>query len=768
MGLEAKKVFPLLTQQGIMPNFTSGLDLDMYMPYAGLDMPYPGLDMPNSVLQGGCASFPGMPPALPGCKTTAPSIEEMQRKIRQDQLNNIKKTEAEQNRQLNEIKRQQEKAAAELKAANEQKAKIAEQQKQITQPAAEPKMGFWDKAKAFGAGPLKSIKGMFCDQKGFSLKRTAITVGVTAAAIGADILSGGTLTPVLVGAGVAMGGYGTVKGVVAANSAKNNKELENAYEEIGSGVFDCATSVIGLKGASAIKGAKSAGKIAAIEDAISTVKNGERVASTAEVAEAAASTAQKGVEVVKSASSTAEKVAISTERTAGEVQRTAETSTRILVDDVRQYQREGLINGEIGTESEISESLEHIEQLEQKLQKAKAELDSAYNRYQASSTQSRHNTNEYEEALRGLENANNNVNALKQELAAAKSTRAPKSVSAPVEHPVAEEFDARQYQREGLINGEVGTEAEIPAPAAQTPAPVAETPAPVVETPAPVVQASTPVATASKGLNEQAEKALLTALKNYKKGKKGSEKALDKLLSDEAYSDVRANIKESTESIRINSSVIDRLQSTREAFAEALDTDASREQVLGAIDKVIGLTKEGKSKEAASALKEFNKLIEKRPLLQNIFENTFSTSKKHFNFDLASKARQTSANVKTALKTRPVSVPFGIVTAGVNPAYISSASQNQDDFETAVQAQETEAQTKLAQLDDDSKKQGQIIDVVNNKSRQLDELNKQAKINSLNILIEKASILGIDVSDIDTNSDDIDATIDKLQKRISK
>ncbi|MEI8388580.1 MAG: hypothetical protein WCG23_01720 [bacterium] len=126
-------------------------------------------------------------------------------------------------------------------------------------------ISFGEKAKAFVGGVGNFFKGMFCDEKGFSLGRTAATVGtvaaVTAAAagfLGATAAAVVASPVVIVGAavvGTAIGATQLVKGVMKANNAKTDNEAKNAYSEMGSGTTGIALSLLGAKA-----GLKMAGK----------------------------------------------------------------------------------------------------------------------------------------------------------------------------------------------------------------------------------------------------------------------------------------------------------------------------------------------------------------------------------------------------------------------------------------------------------------------------------------------------------------------------
>lgn len=110
-------------------------------------------------------------------------------------------------------------------------------------------VGFMGAMKNMGKGALKAVTGMFCDENGFSLKRTLTTAAVATAGVALCVVTGGAAAPFLVGAGVVMGGAQVVKGGLNAATAKTDAQAEQAWQEVGSGTFAVAASAIGAKGA---------------------------------------------------------------------------------------------------------------------------------------------------------------------------------------------------------------------------------------------------------------------------------------------------------------------------------------------------------------------------------------------------------------------------------------------------------------------------------------------------------------------------------------
>ena len=117
-------------------------------------------------------------------------------------------------------------------------------------------IGFGGATKNFFKGIGNFFKGMICDENGFSIKRTLVTVGITAAAVGICVATGGAAAPILVGIGAALSGAEIAKGAIGAATAKTDAQAEQAWQEIGSGTTGVTLSVLGAKG-----GLKSAGKM---------------------------------------------------------------------------------------------------------------------------------------------------------------------------------------------------------------------------------------------------------------------------------------------------------------------------------------------------------------------------------------------------------------------------------------------------------------------------------------------------------------------------
>lgn len=132
------------------------------------------------------------------------------------------------------------------------------------------KYGVWDGIKSIGKGALGIVTDMVStkDEKGerhFSPGKTALTVGVAAAAvllapltiftIGTTAISVGTALAV---GGAAMSAWQVGKGIYDATKAKTYADKDAAAQEISQGVVGGLLSAVGFKGANALKAAKTA------------------------------------------------------------------------------------------------------------------------------------------------------------------------------------------------------------------------------------------------------------------------------------------------------------------------------------------------------------------------------------------------------------------------------------------------------------------------------------------------------------------------------
>lgn len=120
------------------------------------------------------------------------------------------------------------------------------------------KLGFWGKVGRWcsNAGSAlvnigKNLVGIEKDGS-WNWKKCLKNVAITAAAIGACFIPvvGPAIGYGLAATGVAMGAYGTVKGISNLKNASDNDDeaIDNAQQEIFTGAFTAVTSAIGLRG----------------------------------------------------------------------------------------------------------------------------------------------------------------------------------------------------------------------------------------------------------------------------------------------------------------------------------------------------------------------------------------------------------------------------------------------------------------------------------------------------------------------------------------
>ena len=122
-------------------------------------------------------------------------------------------------------------------------------------PPPKRKTGFWEGVGAFFKGLVKPVINM--------LKHPIRTLLFAAGAAALIIGTGGAATPFLIGAGLALGGFQTVKGTVKAIIADTREETLAALEDTGEGVFTVAASVAGAKSYASTTSAGSATAAAA-------------------------------------------------------------------------------------------------------------------------------------------------------------------------------------------------------------------------------------------------------------------------------------------------------------------------------------------------------------------------------------------------------------------------------------------------------------------------------------------------------------------------
>ena len=108
-----------------------------------------------------------------------------------------------------------------------------------------------EKIKAFiKGGTYNMVKGMFCDENGFSLKRTL----TTAAIAGAVALTGPVGLAVAGGVGLLAAGGNFINSMVKAKNSKTDNETRKAYEGFGESATTAGLSLWGgLKGYKTLK-----------------------------------------------------------------------------------------------------------------------------------------------------------------------------------------------------------------------------------------------------------------------------------------------------------------------------------------------------------------------------------------------------------------------------------------------------------------------------------------------------------------------------------
>lgn len=159
---------------------------------------------------------------------------------------------------VKELDKKIEEAKKEVLKEEEEQTKKTDEKKAIENK----KYGFWDTVKSIGKGAAGIVTDMFTtkDEKGerhFSLGKTALTVGIAAAAIGLTILCPPLGTALMIG-GAAMSGVQVVKGISDASNAKTYADKDAAVQEITEGGVGAILSVVGFKGSSALKASKAA------------------------------------------------------------------------------------------------------------------------------------------------------------------------------------------------------------------------------------------------------------------------------------------------------------------------------------------------------------------------------------------------------------------------------------------------------------------------------------------------------------------------------
>ena len=116
------------------------------------------------------------------------------------------------------------------------------------------KISFGQKLKSFGKGIISPVTNMFKSPGNFIKGALGIAAGV-----GLIAVTGGAAAPIMVAAGVGLGGVQIVKGAAGAMSAKTDAEAQKAWENMGSGTFAVAGSIAGAKAAVKASGGNTTG-----------------------------------------------------------------------------------------------------------------------------------------------------------------------------------------------------------------------------------------------------------------------------------------------------------------------------------------------------------------------------------------------------------------------------------------------------------------------------------------------------------------------------
>lgn len=196
-----------------------------------------------------------------GSMMMTPSTAEMYTKILANmaemnkQHAEVMKKYADSQTEAKKVEYKQQLEALEKQEAVEKEQFVAQATQKQTVPVTEDgkddgKISFWSKLKNMGKGALKTVKGMFCDENGFSIKRTLTTVAVAAAGAALIAVTGGAAAPVLVAVGAGLGALNIGKGAIKAAAAKTDAEAEAAWQEIGGGTLEVGLAMTGAKAAS--------------------------------------------------------------------------------------------------------------------------------------------------------------------------------------------------------------------------------------------------------------------------------------------------------------------------------------------------------------------------------------------------------------------------------------------------------------------------------------------------------------------------------------
>jgi hypothetical protein len=114
--------------------------------------------------------------------------------------------------------------------------------KDPTDKSNDGKFSCWEAAKNFGKGLVSPVTSMFSSVKNF-----AIGAGMIAASTALIFATGGAVTPILIAAGVAMGGIQAGNATYKILTAKDGDDVEKAFFDAGAATSTIGLSVFGAK-----------------------------------------------------------------------------------------------------------------------------------------------------------------------------------------------------------------------------------------------------------------------------------------------------------------------------------------------------------------------------------------------------------------------------------------------------------------------------------------------------------------------------------------
>lgn len=176
-------------------------------------------------------------------------MQENYEKVQKEAEAKAKKAELKEKREAIRESRKAIKALAEENTRLEKTTKENKEKVESANGTRSEKIGFMRGLFGFGKGLVKSVTGMFTDEKGkFSPGKTLATVVTGVAVAGICIATGGAAVPFFVAAGVGMGSLGVINGASKYSNAKTAAEKEKALETMGEGAGTIGLSLLGRLG----------------------------------------------------------------------------------------------------------------------------------------------------------------------------------------------------------------------------------------------------------------------------------------------------------------------------------------------------------------------------------------------------------------------------------------------------------------------------------------------------------------------------------------